>query len=213
VTRPLVILGTGVGAEEIADIAAVSSDYELDAFAENEDRGRCEHPLLGREVVWVDDLAGMADSHEAVCGIGTNRRRRFVDTVLELGLGFAVLRHPGAWVAPSATTGAGTVLGAGSVIAARAEIGEQVMLNRAATVGHHTTVGDYATISIGAHIAGLSAVGGRAFIGMGALVLGEITVGEGAVVGAGAVVTSDVAEGTQVQGVPARVVAEGVDGR
>jgi acetyltransferase-like isoleucine patch superfamily enzyme len=47
-----------------------------------------------------------------------------------------------------------------------------------------------------------------AYIGMGAIVIDRIRVGAGSVVAAGAVVTKDVPAGTQVMGVPARVVKE-----
>jgi acetyltransferase-like isoleucine patch superfamily enzyme len=56
-------------------------------------------------------------------------------------------------------------------------------------------------------------IGDGAYVGMGATVLDRMRIGEGAVVGAGSVVTRDVPAGTQVLGVPARVVKEGVAGR
>jgi maltose O-acetyltransferase len=48
---------------------------------------------------------------------------------------------------------------------------------------------------------------------MGATLLDRISIGSHSVVAAGAVVTRDVPEKVQVQGVPARVVKEGVEGR
>jgi maltose O-acetyltransferase len=48
---------------------------------------------------------------------------------------------------------------------------------------------------------------------MGSTILDRLSIGEGAVVGAGAVVTRDVAPGTQVLGLPARPVKEGLEGR
>jgi acetyltransferase EpsM len=211
--RPLVILGTHVFAEEVADIVALGSDHELVAFAENWDRTRCERPLLGRPVLWIDDLAELAETHEAVCALGTTRRREFIEPVIAMGMRFAVIRHPGAWVAPSAEVGRGSILGAGAVVAARARIGRHAILNRGVLVGHHTVIGDYVTISPGANVAGRVTIGEGAYVAMGATILDDLVVGQHSLVGAGALVTRDVPEHVQVQGLPARVVREGVEGR
>jgi acetyltransferase EpsM len=211
--RPLVILGTHVFAEEVADIVAESPEYELAAFCENWDRDRTAQPLLGRPVVWIDDLGSLADGHEAVCAIGTNRRHEFVEQAAAAGMRFATLRHPSAVIAPSATLGQGAIVGAGVVVGAQTAIGLHAILNRGVLVGHHTRVGDYVTISPGANVAGAVEVGDGAYIAMGAVVLDRIAVGAHAVVGAGSVVTRDVPERVQVQGVPARVVKKGVEGR
>ena len=91
---PLVILGTRIFAEEVADLVAVGDDYELTAFAENYERERCAGPLLGRPVIWVDDLGPLAATHCAVCAIGTTHRSRFVKPVEAMGFRFATVRHP-----------------------------------------------------------------------------------------------------------------------
>jgi sugar O-acyltransferase (sialic acid O-acetyltransferase NeuD family) len=213
VSHPVLILGNDVFAEEVADLVAESPGLELAAFVENLDRERCGRRLADRPVLWVDEIAALAGSHRAVCGIGTNRRREYVEQVARAGLVFATVQHPLAHVAPSARIGAGCILGVNSVIGARARVGDQVIVNRGASIGHHTTVGDYVTIAPGANVAGLVTVEPGCWIGIGATVIDRLTIGEGAVVAAGAVVVDDVPDHTQVAGVPAREVKTGVDGR
>jgi UDP-N-acetylbacillosamine N-acetyltransferase len=212
VPAPLLILGTGAFAEEVADLAQVCG-RRLAGFVENWDRERCETELLGLPVHWLEDSAGLAAGHEAVCAIGTTRRRGFVERAAALGFRFGSLRHPTAVAAPSAVLGPGTILAALSVVAARTRVGDHAILNRAATVGHHTVIGKFVTISPAANVAGRVTVRDDAYIGMGALVLEDLTVGAGSVVGAGCVVTRDVPDHAQVQGVPGRVVREGIEPR
>jgi acetyltransferase EpsM len=212
-TQQLVILGSHIFAEEVADIVAQSEDFELSAFAENWDRERCRDPLLGHPIIWIDDLAPMAATHRAICAIGSTKRRQFIEAVRELGFRFATLRHPRASVSPSTEVGAGSVIGAGSAIASQSSLGEHVIVNRGVLIGHHTVIGDYVTLSPGANVAGCVEIGAGAYIAMGAIVLDRISVGPDSVVGAGAVVTRDVPEGAQVQGVPARIVKENIGGR
>ena len=212
-TQPVLILGSLVFAEEVADLVAECPDLELGAFVENRDRERCARRVADRPVLWVDEIRELAQTHRAVCGIGTNRRSEYVEQVARAGLGFVTVRHPRAHVAPSAEVGLGAILGVNSVVAAQARVGEHVIVNRGASIGHHTTVGDYVTIAPGANIAGLVTIGPASWIGIGATVIDRVTVGRGAVVAAGAVVTDDVPDNVQVAGVPAREVKRGVHGR
>jgi acetyltransferase EpsM len=213
VPRKLLILGTGAFAEEAADLAADCEDYTLCGFVENRDRSRCDTPLLGLPVHWVESAAELAATHEAVCAIGTTARRDYVDHAAALGYRFASLRHPTAVVAQSAEALPGTIVGAAVVVGARTRIGAHTILNRGVMVGHHTTVGECVTISPGANVAGRVTVHDRAYIGMGAIVLEDLTIGAGSIVAAGSVVTRDVPAGTQVIGAPARVVREGIEPR
>jgi acetyltransferase EpsM len=213
VSQPVLILGSGVFAEEVADLVAECPHLELGAFVENLDRERCARGVADRPVLWVDEIRELAQTHRAVCGIGTNRRTEYVEQVARAGLGFVTVRHPRAHVAPSAEVGLGAILGVNSVVAAQARVGEHVIVNRGASIGHHTTVGDYVTIAPGANIAGLVTIGPASWIGIGATVIDRVTVGRGAVVAAGAVVADDVPDNVQVTGVPAREVKRGVHGR
>jgi len=212
VSQPVLILGNGIFAEEVADLVSECPDLELDAFVENLDRERCARRVAGRPVLWVDEIGELAPTHRAVCGIGINRRSDYVGQVARDGIGFVTVRHPRAHVAPTADVGSGCILGVNSVIAARARLGEHVIVNRGASIGHHTVVGDYVTIAPAANIAGLVKIGPESWIGIGATVIDRVTIGRGAVVAAGAVVTRDVPENVQVVGVPAREVKRGVHG-
>jgi acetyltransferase EpsM len=207
-----VILGSYAFAEEVADLAR-EAGHEVVGFVENWDRERCAAPFLGLPVTWIEDAAPLAAQHHAVCSIGSTKRRGFVEQAAAVGFRFARVRHPSAIVSETAEMGEGSIAGARVVVAASTRIGRHAILNRGALVGHHTEVGDYVTVSPGANVAGKVTIGDGAYVGMGAIVLDGRTVGTGSVVGAGAVVTRDVPPGVQVQGVPARVVKEGVDGR
>jgi acetyltransferase EpsM len=157
--RKLIILGTRTFAEEVADLVSNGDEYALEAFGENWERERCGHPLLGRPVIWVDDLAPLAATHHAVCAIGTPQRSRFVDQAARLGFRFAILRHPAARVSRTAGLGAGSIVSVAAAIAAHAVIGDHVIVNRGTLIGHHTRVGDVTTISPGANIAGSVEIG------------------------------------------------------
>jgi sugar O-acyltransferase (sialic acid O-acetyltransferase NeuD family) len=210
--RKLIILGTRTFAEEVADLVSDGDEYALEAFGENWERERCARPLLGRPVIWVDDLAPLAATHHAVCAIGTPRRSHFVGQAASLGFRFATVRHPTARVSRTAGLGAGSIVSVAAVIAAHAVIGDHVIVNRGTLIGHHTRVGDFTTISPGANIAGSVEIGAGSYIGIGAVVSDHVKIGAGCVVTAGAVVIADVPDRTQVGGVPARALRTGVGG-
>jgi acetyltransferase EpsM len=210
---PLLVLGTTPFSLEIADVAAATGRFEVAGFVENLDRGRCAQQLAGLPVHWIDDAAGLAPTHLAVCGIGTTRRSIFVEQASRLGFRFATVVHPTAYVSPTSTLGEGTIVSAAVAVAAYTTIGRHVLLNRGCLVGHHTLVGDYCSLQSGANVAGSCRIGEATFIAMGAVVVDHLSVGSHSIVGAGAVVVEDVPDNVQVVGVPARIVKEGVEGR
>jgi acetyltransferase EpsM len=209
----LVILGTHVFAEEVADLVSECAEYELVAFVENWDRARCARPLLGLPVLWVDELAPLAATHVALCAIGTTHRIGYVEQVAAMNFRFATIHHQTARVSSTTTVGPGSILSTGVIVAAHTTIGRHVIVNRGSLIGHHTAIGDCVTISPGANIAGRITIGAGTYIGMGAIILDSLRIGSGSVVGAGSLVTKDVPDKVQVMGMPARITKEGVEGR
>ncbi len=208
----LVLLGTGLFAEELTDLAEEVAGVEVVAYSENLDPAKAGSSLLGRPVIWFEEIPSLGDVR-AVCAITTTARERYIDAVRELGVEFGRLVHPSAVIARSTRLGDGVVIGAGAVIGARTAIGDHVTINRGALIGHHVDVGSLATIQPGAIIGGASRIGPRAYVALGAHVLDRMTVGEGALVAAGALVTRPVEAHVQVRGVPARPVDGEVTGR
>jgi len=211
--RPLLILGTRTLAVEVADLAWEIDGFEVAGFVENMDRRRCAERLEGLPIYWADDVAGLAGSHYAVCGLATTFRSRFTDQMAALGMGFATLVHPSARLSSSSAIGEGSILSVGVIVASHTDIGRHVIVNRGALIGHHTQIGDYVTIHPGANIAGACRIGDAAYIGMGAVVIDHVTIGSHAVVGAGAVVTKDVPDNVLVVGVPAKIVKQDIKGK
>jgi len=211
--KPLLILGTGTFAVEIADVASEVPGVIVAGFVENLDRSRGGARLDGRPVFWVDDLRNRTGTHCFVCGLGTTHRSRFTEQVQQMGGGFVSLVHPSARISASSSLGEGCVIHPGAIVAGHSRLGNHVCVNRGATIGHHTTVDDFVTIGPGVNLAGNCRIGRATYIGIGATIIDNLTVGSQSVVGAGAVVTKAVPDKVLVVGVPAKVIKEGIDGK
>ena len=92
------------------------------------------------------------------------------------------------------------------------KIGNHVNINRGALLGHDILVKDFVTISPGANISSKVEIKEHARICMGANILQNCKIGVSAIVGAGSLVKTDVPDRTYVEGVPAKIVAEDIDG-
>jgi len=210
---PVVILGARTLAEEIADLISEMPGYEVRAFVENMDRDRCREPLAGLPVLWVDALAMLETGVQAICGLATTQRRRYVEQVHALGVPFATLLHPRARVSQTAELGEGCFLSPFANVSVRSKLGQHVFVNRGVLIGHHTTIGDFCSIHPGANIAGKVTIGEQTYIGMGAIIRDGVTIGSGCVIAAGAVVTRDLPDHVLVMGVPAQIVQTGIEAK
>jgi sugar O-acyltransferase (sialic acid O-acetyltransferase NeuD family) len=210
--RPLVVLGTTRFSEAVAETAEIAG-FEVACFVENLARERCAETPRGLPVRWIDEVAALAETHDAICGLGTTRRSIFIEQVAALGFGFATVVHPTAYVAPSTTVGKGVYIGPRVAISSSSLLGDHVIVLQGSLIGHHVDIGDYSSLMMGANVAGSTRIGEATWIATGAVVIDHVSVGSRAVVAAGAVVVKDVPDGVQVAGVPARIVKEVPDGR
>ncbi len=210
--RKIIIFGARSFAEEVADLASEIPGVRVAGFVENLDRN---HPpnLHGIPVHWIDDVAPLAATHQAVCALGTVRRRSLIERAKAMGFVFVALIHPSARVSQKSTIGEGSMVSAGCIIAAHSVVGAHVIINRGALVGHHLEIGDYANVGPGANIGGGSRIGSGAYIGIGATVIDHITIGAESVIGAGAVVTKNIPANVLAVGAPAKIVKEGIEGK
>ena len=203
--KPVVIIGTGGHAREVAEIVAAM----LAA-------GRCG-PLLG----WLTDareqhgqtvlglpvlgppewLHGQAAG--AIIAIGDNAARQRIAGRISADWLAAISPH--AIVSPHASVGPGAMIFPGAVVGPLAAIGAHAILNVGASVSHDSVVGDWANLNPGARVAGNASVGAGASLGMGASIIQGRAIGAWAVIGAGAAVVRDIPGHVTAVGVPARV--------
>lgn len=114
--------------------------------------------------------------------------------------------HSSAFVARTASLGAGSQVLAQSAVCADAQLGAACIVNTSASVDHECVLEQGVHIAPGAHLAGCVEVGEFTLIAVGAVVLPRIRIGRNCVIGAGAVVTRNVPDNSVVYGNPARVV-------
>src|SRR5262245_1941796 len=178
-TKPLLILGAGPYATDIADVAGEIPGVSVAGFVEGLDRSRCSVLCEGLPVHWVDDLPRLAANHWFVCAIGTARAQVFIRQAEAAGCEFVTLVHPSARISPTSSLGRGTILNAGVILAAHTHLGAHVSVNRGATIGHHTRIDDFVTVGPGVNIAGTCRIGAATYSGIAATVLDHLTSGDG----------------------------------
>jgi sugar O-acyltransferase (sialic acid O-acetyltransferase NeuD family) len=210
--RDLVMWGASGHARVLEDFTSALG-LRLVALFDNDPRSLSPFPGVplyhGRAgfLSWRAAHPDCAAAALVAIGGSAGRERLALQRFLEgHGLRAPVAVHPTAYVAASATVGAGSHVLAQSAVCAGARLGAACIVNTRASVDHECELGDGVHVAPGATLAGLVRVGDATLLGPGAVVLPRVAIGAGAIVGAGAVVTRDVPDGVVVYGNPARVV-------
>jgi sugar O-acyltransferase (sialic acid O-acetyltransferase NeuD family) len=205
--KGLLIVGAGGHGKVVAETAEAAGGFRQIAFVDDrvaELNGSMRWPVIGT----LSDTAGLLQSYcAAVVAIGdAELRLEILDRLAMEGFALPVLCHPAAWVSPSASLGAGTVVFAQAVIQADAELGQGVIVNTSASIDHDCVLGDGVHVCPGANLGGGVRVGNGSWIGIGACVIQYVRIGENVTVAAGAAVIAGVGDGMTVGGVPARII-------
>jgi sugar O-acyltransferase (sialic acid O-acetyltransferase NeuD family) len=196
----IVILGSGGHALAVWD-ASLSAGFTPIGFV---DPAQSSSRVEGLSV--VSDFSEIDFSEVGVAlGIGHNFAREqatigLLDKYPEVRL--PVIIHQTAWVSPSATLDAGTIVMAQASVGPFATTGRGALLNTAASLDHESQLGDFASLGPGAHTGGQVVIGARTMVGLNAGILQGISIGADTVIGGQSLVRTDIPEGTVAFGVP-----------
>jgi sugar O-acyltransferase (sialic acid O-acetyltransferase NeuD family) len=208
----VLLLGIGSWSIEIADLINDIPNYKAVGFVVDRPPYEPGQNIFGIPVYWIDEIISLVDHHYVLSAIGTTKRKNFIQKIEGMGFRFATILHPSARISKLSIVNKGSIISYGVQIGAQTQIGCHVNINRGALLGHNISVEDYVTISPGANLASNVVIKEQARIGMGANIIQNCTIGSRAIVGAGSLVKMDVPERTFVEGVPAKIVAENING-
>lgn len=200
----LIILGFGGHARSVADVALAIGYSSLTFIDTN---ARSSETFLGYPVL-AELPAINPDKADFFPASGDNvRRQEQLEFIASRGFKAATL------IAPTATVGTGSQLGAGSLVAHHAHIGplatigKGCIINTAAIVEHDCQIGDYCHISVNTTVAGKATIGESCFIGAGAVVIDGVSIAPRVILGAGSVVTRSIEQTGTYVGAPAKRLA------
>lgn len=203
---PVLILGTGAIAKDIADLIEEDGDYHIAGFVVDQPPYVRGLEWFGKPIYWVDELEDIPKDYLLLCCIAKMRKIQFIARVKEMGFQFAQFIHSSSRVSEKVSVGEGIVVNGGVQVAAGAQLGDFVYINRGALIGHDTSIGAYSIISPGANIAGSVSIGSGTYVGIGAIIIERVKIGSNCFIGAGSLVTQDVPDRVKVIGMPARII-------
>jgi acetyltransferase EpsM len=204
--QKLIILGAGPLAGVIADIAEDLLKFNIVGFVIDQPPYVPGSKLLGKPILWIDDLDHMDCSYHAICSIYKRKKESIIDKVSSLGISFINIIHPSAVISRTVEIGQGNFITGGVQISANTKLGNHSIINRGVLVGHDVIIHDFSTLAPGANIASGVTIGSGTYVGMGANIVQNTNIGEGCFIGAGALVTRDIPDHVKVVGMPAQII-------
>ncbi len=195
----IIIYGGGGHAKSLIDLIRAEGKYQIVGVLD--DGIPVGTSILDVKVLGGGDLLasyhqqGVGKAVNAVGGIGSIAPRLSVYQKLkEAGFNCVTVRHPHAFIEPTAKVAEGCQLFYNSYIGSDATIGFGCIVNTGAIISHDCVLEQYVNISPGAILAGAVIVGERTLIGMGVTINLGVKIGAGARIGNSAVIKADVPE-------------------
>jgi sugar O-acyltransferase (sialic acid O-acetyltransferase NeuD family) len=204
VPRRVIIMGTGGFALELSALLMAAGGV-VTGFTGPAPDCALPAPWLGDDQVLAD-----ADPESAVLVAAGNPglRQDLLRTAEGLGRRIASFVHPAAWVAPSASLGAGSLIYPNSTLHAAVRLGQGVLINSNVTIGHETEIGAFTNLGPGCSLGGRTRLGERVIVGIGATIIERLEICDDAVIGAGAAVIRPLSRPGRWVGVPARLLEQ-----
>lgn len=136
-SKTLLIIGAGGHGHVVAE-TAIACGY-IPSFLDDNNQ---------EAVGTISQLEHLASQYDAVfVAIGNNEKRRELLDRVEKPI---TLIHPAAYISPSATIGAGSIVLPGAIVHTGVRIGKGCIISIGALVDHNAVVGDYCHINAGA---------------------------------------------------------------
>tara|TARA_B100001093_G_scaffold514741_1_gene589475 strand:- start:2409 stop:3041 length:633 start_codon:yes stop_codon:yes gene_type:complete len=205
----IVLVGAGGHAKVVQDLVEQENEHRIVGCLDSDQKKwgstLCGMPILGGD----SDCKAIIKEHEVegfIVTVGNVQiRKKLFKSMFELGLKPVTVVHPQAYVASTATIGAGTVVLAQSVVQVESVVGENCIINHAASIDHECAVGDHSHIAPGVNIAGAVNIGESVFIGIGSSVIQCVSIGAFSNIGAGSVVVGNIPGNCLAYGCPALI--------
>lgn len=177
----------------------------------DDDPSKHGQELLGAEIAGgISEMLAKAnpvnDNVVNLVGRSTSGRSAVRKKILDSGIPFAPLIHPGVETLGVTFGGDDVMIYANATLCGGSTIGEGSVVFMNAVVGHGATVKECAVVGPGSVLNARVVLSDRAYFGTNASILPDLTIGEEATVGANSAVMENVPAGASALGVPAQLL-------
>ncbi|MGV2908554.1 NeuD/PglB/VioB family sugar acetyltransferase [Achromobacter sp. AGC25] len=190
--RNLVVVGAGGHGRAVAEAAELDGSWSEIVFVDDNYPGQSTSgswKIVGHPSQ-LGSLTGPGDA--VIVAIGNQAARERLMLAQEaLGIPFATVIHPRAYVSPYATVGVGCAIMAGAIVGTAARLGRGVIVNANATVDHDAVVGDFSHLGVGVQLAGGVVVAERVWLQAGTCAGYRVRVPPDTIVGPGTSLVAD----------------------
>ena len=169
--KNLLILGAGGFGQSIAEVAALSAQWQQIYFVDDrwpEQKQVGQYSIISN----IQNLSQLKQENvEAIVAVGNNQiRQKWQQLLLDLSIPLTTIIHPQTVIAPSAKIGQGVSIMAGCVIGTNTIIQDGVILNMGTLLDHDVVVEHFVHLSIGVKVASNNVIPTFSFLEVGSII-------------------------------------------